>query len=112
PLPDLAEARTLLEDTCTDSGVAAMTAELLRPHGNSLPPGLAESIPGPAAAWDGTTNTRGDSIPTYSDPSLSPWGPSLHFCFDEAEPRAVVANELPRIARRLAREVKPERIVL
>jgi len=84
---------------------------LLEQRADSIPASFAAGLPSAAAAWDGATNARGESIPTYSDRSLSQWGPSLHFCFNEAELRSQVASELRRMARRLARE-QPQRIVL
>lgn len=111
PLPDFSDARSLLEDTCTDSGVAAMTSELLEQRADVLPAGFRESIRSGAAAWDGTTSTRARTLATYSDDSLSRWGPSLHFCARETTLRRDVAGQWRSLARQLARE-QPARIVV
>lgn len=121
PPPDLKDARALLKDTCTDSGVAAMAAEVLAQHdramrrenglgGDEAAPGASGGAQVGAAAWDGVTSS-GRSIPTYSDPSLRRWGPSLHFCFNDARLRPEVRGAVTALARRLA-EARPERIVL
>jgi outer membrane protein OmpA-like peptidoglycan-associated protein len=111
PLPDLSDARELIADTCTDSGVAALRQQLLARHADQFAEGEAPPSVDVAAAWDGTSSRRGTAIATYSDRQLSPWGPSLHFCFDESELRAKPQGAIPRLARQLKRE-KPERIVL
>lgn len=111
PLPDFSDARALIEDTCTDSGVAAMTTELLQQRADVLPSRLRNVEVSAAAAWDGITSSAGASIPTYSDPTLERWGPSIHFCFNEAELRGEVASEVRRLGRRLAGE-RPQRIVI
>ena len=64
-----------------------------------------------ATAWDGTRSMQGDSQPTYSDPALKPWGPSLHFCLNESEMRGTVRAGIPRIAREL-RRAQPTRVVI
>jgi outer membrane protein OmpA-like peptidoglycan-associated protein len=111
PPPDLGDARELLEDTCTDSGVAALRQQLLERHAGALSDGGAPRPESGGAAWDGTTSSRGASMATYSDARLQPWGSSLHFCFDEAGLRASVHAAIPRLARQLRRD-KPARIVL
>ncbi len=111
PLPDLGDAREMLEDTCTDSGVAALRQQLLERHAGALSGSNAPRAESGGAAWDGTTGSRGTSMATYSDARLQPWGSSLHFCFDEAGLRASVHDAIPRLARQLRRD-KPARIVL
>lgn len=108
--PDFSDAEQLLEDTCTDSGVEALTFDVLSRGAASLPAGFDTRIVKPAVAWDGAT-AKGESIPTYSDPTLSAWGPSLHFCINESAMRRTVTNAIPDLARRLARE-RPKRIVI
>ena len=110
PVPDLTEARELLSETCTDSGVAALKAQLLERHAGGIPRdmGRAETA---GTAWDGITSMRGDSQPTYSDPALKPWGPSLHFCLNESQMRQPVRAALPSIARELSR-AQPTRVVI
>jgi outer membrane protein OmpA-like peptidoglycan-associated protein len=110
PAPDFSDARSLIEDTCTDSGVAALTAELLDQRADTIPSRFGEDVVSPAAAWDGKT-ARGAVLPTYSDPALYRWGPSVHFCFNEAALRSDVSRELRPLGRQLARE-RPPRIVL
>jgi outer membrane protein OmpA-like peptidoglycan-associated protein len=110
-LPDLAQARELLAEICTDSGVAALKWQLLQRHAGSVPESLTNRAETAATAWDGTTSLRGDTMPTYSDPSLQAWGPSLHFCFNEAHLRDQVHRGIPALVLQLRRE-KPLRIVL
>lgn len=111
PLPDLGGARELLEDTCADSGVAALRQQLLLRHDAAFPGGNDPRTESGAAAWDGTRTRRGEPPATYSDARLQPWGPSLHFCFDEAGLRERVHAAIPRLARQLRRS-RPARIVL
>jgi outer membrane protein OmpA-like peptidoglycan-associated protein len=111
PLPDFSDARELLADTCTDSGIAALKWQLLQRHAGGVPDNLTNRAETDAAAWDGTTSARGDPMPTYSDESLRPWGPSLHFCFNEARLRAPARAAIPRLVQQLRRE-QPERIVV
>jgi outer membrane protein OmpA-like peptidoglycan-associated protein len=111
PPPDFGDARDLIQDTCTDSGIAALTHELLQQQLPSLPDAFKDRSETAATAWDGTTSSRGESISTYSNPALSQWGPSLHFCFNESELRNSVRTSISTLARRLKRE-RPQRIVL
>jgi outer membrane protein OmpA-like peptidoglycan-associated protein len=111
PVPELGDARELLQDTCTDSGVAALKRQLLQRHAGALPDGLTHPAETGFTAWDGTTSMRGDAIATYSDETLQPWGPTLHFCFDESRLRAPVRAAARRLARQLRRE-QPARIVI
>jgi outer membrane protein OmpA-like peptidoglycan-associated protein len=46
---------------------------------------------------------QGDSQPTYSDPALKAWGPSLHFCLNEAQMREPLRVAIPRLAKELQR---------
>lgn len=111
PAPDFSEARELLADTCTDSGVAALKWQLLQRHAGGVPRGLSNRAETGATAWDGTTSMRGDTIPTYSDRSLRSWGASLHFCLNESRLRSPVRAAIPGLARQLRRE-RPVRIVI
>jgi outer membrane protein OmpA-like peptidoglycan-associated protein len=111
PTPDLSGARELLEDTCTDSGIAALKHELLQRHANSMPAAMSDDINTSAAAWDGVMATPGETVATYSDPSLRAWGPSLHFCFNEASLRGPTRAAVTRIARQL-RSKQPRRLVI
>lgn len=110
PAPDFDDARELLEDTCTDSGVAAMTSAVLEQRSTGVPTSLRRRAESDAAAWDGTTRDR-TSIPTYSDPNLQRRGASLHFCFNEAGLRRPVRRAVSQLARELRQE-HPSRIVL
>ena len=110
PPPDFEDAHELLEDTCTDSGVAAMTSDLVEQRGTSLPTAIQTRSEPDASAWDGITADRG-TIPTYSDPTLHRRGPSLHFCFNDEGLRGPVRKEVSQLARQLRRE-RPSRIVL
>jgi outer membrane protein OmpA-like peptidoglycan-associated protein len=111
PPPDFGDARVLVEDTCMDSGVAALTTELLSQRAASLPADFRVRESSTVAAWEGTTATSNETIATYSDPSLQPISPSLHFCFNEESLRRNVATTLPRVARRLL-DASPSRIVV
>jgi peptidoglycan-associated lipoprotein len=111
PVPDLTEARELLSETCTDSGVAALKAQLLERHAGGIPRSLSNRAETAATAWDGISSMRGDSQPTYSDATLKPWGPSLHFCLNESQMRQPVRAAIPRIARELSR-ARPTRVVI
>jgi outer membrane protein OmpA-like peptidoglycan-associated protein len=111
PVPDLTEARELLRDTCTDSGVAALKVQLLERHAGGIPLGMSNRAETAATAWDGIGPMQGDSQPTYSDPVLKPWGPSLHFCFNESDMRETVRVGMQRIAREL-RLARPMRVVI
>jgi outer membrane protein OmpA-like peptidoglycan-associated protein len=111
PVPDLTEARELLSETCTDSGVAALKAQLLERHAGGIPRDMSNRAETAGTAWDGITSMRGDSQPTYSDPALKPWGPSLHFCLNESQMRQPVRAALPSIARELSR-AQPTRVVI
>lgn len=109
PAPNFEDALELIEDTCTDSGVAAMMSEVLEQRGG-LPDPLRARIETEAAAWDGTT-ASGSTVPTYSDPSLKRRGPSLHFCFNEAELRKPARSAVTKLAQQLRRE-RAARIVV
>jgi outer membrane protein OmpA-like peptidoglycan-associated protein len=111
PAPDLSDARELLKDTCTDSGIAALKYQLLLRHAGAIPDNLSNQAETAIAAWDGTTSARGNSIATYSDPSLSPWGPSMHFCFNDAELHGPARSAAQRAVREL-RRAKPARVVV
>ncbi|HEX7011832.1 MAG TPA: OmpA family protein [Steroidobacteraceae bacterium] len=111
PAPDFADARELLKETCTDSGIAALKQQLLERHSGAIPEGMHDRAESAAAAWDGTTARPGETIPTYSDPTLVPWGPALHFCFGESRLRVPARAEIPRLARKL-RSAEAKRIVI
>lgn len=111
PPPDLSDARELLQDTCTDSGIAALKRQLLLRHAGSIPKGMAHRAETGFTAWEGTTSLRGEAIATYSDETLHRWGPTLHFCFDDAQLRGPARSTAERLARRLRRE-RPARIVV
>lgn len=109
PAPNFEDALELIEDTCTDSGVAAMTSEVLEQR-SGLPDPLRKRAETDAVAWDGIT-ANGRTIATYSDPSLQQRGPSLHFCFNEAELRAPARTAVTKLARQLRKE-RASRIVV
>jgi outer membrane protein OmpA-like peptidoglycan-associated protein len=110
PPPDLEQARELVDDTCTDSGVAAMTSDVLEQRQSALPPSLQARAETNAAAWEGTTSAKA-AFATYSDPLLELRGPSLHFCFNEAQLRRPVRDAVSKFARHLRKD-RPSRIVL
>lgn len=103
PAPDFSDAQDLVQDTCTDSGVAALTHDLLQQQHEPLPAAFRDRAETAAAAWDGT-NAAGTTFATYSDPSLTPWGPSLHFCFNKSDLQRPVSTSMAKIARQLKRE--------
>jgi outer membrane protein OmpA-like peptidoglycan-associated protein len=109
PAPNFEDALDLIEETCTDSGVAAMTSEVLE-QGSGLPGPLRARAETDAAAWDGITPS-GRPVATYSDPSLQRRGPSLHFCFNEAELRVPTRTAAARLAQQLRRE-RASRVVV
>lgn len=111
PAPDLSDARELLRDTCTDSGIAALKYQLLLRHAGAIPDGMSNQAETAVAAWDGTTTLRGSTIATYSDLALQPWGPSIHFCFDTADLDGPARTSTQRAARQL-RKQKPARVVV
>lgn len=111
PPPDLSDASELLRDTCTDSGIAALKYQLLIRHAGAIPDNLSNRAETAIAAWDGTTSLRGGTMPTYSDPALQSWGPSIHFCYDDANLHGASRASTQRIARQL-RRAKPARIVV
>jgi outer membrane protein OmpA-like peptidoglycan-associated protein len=111
PAPDFGDARDLLADTCTDSGIAALKSQLLERHAGGIPKGLTNRAETGEAAWDGTSSIGGQTMPTYSDPALQPWGPSLHFCFNDSQLRNPVRSAVSRLALQLLRE-RPARIVI
>ena len=110
PPPDFEQARELVDDTCTDSGVAAMTSDVLEQRQSTIPTALQTRAETNAAAWDGITSTKA-TLATYSDPRLERSGPSLHFCFNESELRRPVRAAISKFARQLSRN-RPSRIVL
>ncbi len=110
PAPDFSAAHDLIQDTCTDSGVAALADELLQQQREPLPSVSRNRAETAAAAWDGT-NAAGTTFGTYSDSSLIPWGSSLHFCFNESDLQRPVSISMASIARQLKRE-RAARIVL
>jgi len=111
PLPDFSDAREMLKDTCTDSGIAALKHQMLLGHADTIPEGMSHQAQTGAAAWDGISTFRGDPIPTYSDTGLEPWGPAIQFCFDETELHGPARRQALRAARQLRRS-RPERIVV
>jgi len=108
--PNFADARGLLDDTCTDSGIAALKQELLTRFADDIPPDLTMRVQSGAEAWDGGTPNR-EAIPTYSDPQLRPFGASVHFCSSDATLGGEARSAIASIARDLLR-ADSSRIVL
>jgi outer membrane protein OmpA-like peptidoglycan-associated protein len=102
PKPRFADAHSLFEDTCTDSGIAALKFELLERYKDDLPEHMRNRLQASAAAWDGATRDR-RLVPSYSDPALRQVEASLHFCFNETHLRREVRPAARRIAQSLAR---------
>ena len=110
PKPDTAAARELLSDTCSDSGVAALTYELLERISSAAPPAMASVVGDSASAWDGVPNA-GAPFETYSDPALQRFGPSLHFCRGDLTLTGPTRQAAAQLALGL-RQAQPRRIVL
>jgi outer membrane protein OmpA-like peptidoglycan-associated protein len=112
PRPDLAAARELLADSCSDSGVAALRGQLLDFHedttGSQAAPAMEEPL---EAAWDGAVPKGSPAIATYSDPALRPAAKVFRFCAGSTELQGRAAGEAAQFARRL-RELQPERVVV
>ncbi|HEY6640761.1 OmpA family protein [Povalibacter sp.] len=111
PRPDIAAARELLADSCSDSGVAALRRQLLDFHedttGSQPAPAMLEPV---EAAWDGAVPKGSASVATYLDSGLEVAPQVFHFCAD-AELRGRVASAATAFARQL-RTLRAERIVL
>ncbi len=110
PEPDVREANELLQDTCTDSGVAALKHELLTRFSEEVPAAIPSRMQSSAEAWDGIT-TRREVLPTYSDPSLQAAEVSLHFCEKDVLLRGEARREAYALARALERD-KVKRIIV
>lgn len=110
PQPDFEAANALLQDTCTDSGVAALKHELLTRSDDELPSMLTSRLQSTAQAWDGITASD-ETIPTYSDETLDIADESLHFCRYDTMLRGEPRAHALRLAQALKRE-QPKRIVL
>lgn len=112
PEPDLAGARELLADSCTDSGVAALRLQLLNfqqdATGAQPAPTMLEPV---ESAWDGSVPRNAAPLATYSDPTLTVMNQSFHFCLNESRLRGKPASAARRFAREL-RRAKPERVVI
>lgn len=112
PAPDVAGARELLADSCTDSGVAALRLQLLNfqedATGAQPAPTLLEPV---ESAWEGSVPRRAVPMATYSDATLSVMNQSFHFCVNESRLRKAPANAARRFASEL-RRAKPERVVI
>jgi outer membrane protein OmpA-like peptidoglycan-associated protein len=104
PAPDLSGARGLLEDVCTDSGVAALKQELLQRYPGVLSATPSSRVETPATAWDGMLPQQGATLPTYSDPSLQVWETSLHFCFNSTRLSSPARTALRGLAQQLRRD--------
>jgi outer membrane protein OmpA-like peptidoglycan-associated protein len=105
--PDVPFAKEMLEDTCTDSGVAALRESLLSRHlGEPAPEDVADEQ---RKAWDGMTRSADADVRTYSDSGLTRTGPSLLFCFDDQNLTGASLRTARTLGRQLA-AVKPERV--
>jgi outer membrane protein OmpA-like peptidoglycan-associated protein len=112
PPPDLAGARELLADSCSDSGVAALRGQLLDFHEDTTGSQPAPSMEEPLeTAWEGSVPKGSPQIATYSDVSLQLAPLTLHFCAEETELRAGAVDLAVKLGREL-RRLKSERIVL
>ena len=110
PKSEPGAARELLSETCPDSGVAALTYELLERSSDAPPPGMMSTESDSASAWDGVPGV-GTHFGTYSDPTLQRFGPSLHFCSGDPTLTISTRQGAVQMAKNLLR-VQPHRIVL
>lgn len=110
PPPDLTAAQALLQDTCTDSGIAALKHELLTRLTDELPSAMTNRLQSSAQAWDGIA-ASGETLRTYSDEALEMADVSLHFCRNGTALAGAPRAEAVRLARALQRE-RAQRIVL
>lgn len=99
PAPSFTEAAALLEDSCTDSGIAALKYEMLGRYAAEIPAQVAGATQSSAAAWDGIT-AAGDVIPTYSDSGLEVAG-SVHFCARTSAVDPTIQSAVSNLAREL-----------
>jgi outer membrane protein OmpA-like peptidoglycan-associated protein len=112
PPPDLAGARELLADSCSDSGVAALRRQLLDFHEDTTGSQPAPSMEEPLeAAWEGSVPKGSPQIATYSDASLQVAPLIFHFCAEETDLRAGAVDSAVKLGREL-RRLKSQRIVL
>lgn len=112
PPPDLAGARELLADSCSDSGVAALRGQLLDFHEDTTGSQPAPSMEEPLeAAWEGSVPKGRPQIATYSDASLQVAPLTFYFCAAEPGLRAGAVDSALKLGREL-RRLKSERIVL
>jgi outer membrane protein OmpA-like peptidoglycan-associated protein len=109
PTPSFSEAAALLEETCTDSGIAALKYEMLNRYAAEMPEQVADAAQSSAAAWEGKT-AAGEVIPTYSDPNLKPTG-SVHFCAKTSAVDPTVRTAVSTLAREI-KATSATRIVL
>ncbi len=110
PKPEIGAARELLEQTCSDSGVAALNHELLGRFSGAAPAGMTALASNSASAWDGVPAT-GAPFGTYSDPTLQRFGPSLHFCRGDSSLSDSTRAAAVQLVKSL-RGVQPQRIVI
>lgn len=112
PLPDIAGAREVLADSCSDSGVAALKLQLLDFQEDTTGSQPAPSMLEPTwAAWDGSVPRRTAPIATYSDADLEVANQTFHFCHNEAALREASVKAARKFARELRRS-KPGRVVI
>ncbi|HMN45398.1 MAG TPA: OmpA family protein [Povalibacter sp.] len=112
PRPDLAAARELLADSCSDSGVAALRGQLLDFHEDTTGAQAAPAMEEPTeAAWDGAVPRGSPAVATYSDPALRAAARIFRFCAGDTELHGRAAGEATQFARRL-RQLQPERVVV
>jgi outer membrane protein OmpA-like peptidoglycan-associated protein len=110
PSASIAEAVTLLNDVCDESGLVALQHELLARYSEDLPPRFAQSVPPPAVAWDGRARD-GQPVATYSQPNLERVAASVHYCSKQMS----IAPALRSKVRELAIDVKnanPTRVIV
>lgn len=108
--PQFADAQALFEDTCTDSGIAALKFELLERFGAKLPNEIGARLRSTAEAWDGASAAN-ENVPSYSDPGLNVFDTSLHFCKNEAGISPDIRKEAARVARQIER-IGSKRIIV
>lgn len=110
--PDVAHARELLADSCSDSGIVALRRQLLDFHEDTTFSQPAPSMIVPfEAAWEGSVPKGLAQIATYSDASLHTLPQTMHFCHASAALSPPVTSAARALGREL-RKVRAERIIV
>lgn len=110
PSPSIAEAVSLLNNVCDESGLVAMEHDLLSRYDEELPAAIAHSVPSPAVAWDGRTED-GRALATYSQPNLERVNASVHFCSKQTNIESALRPKVTQLARAV-KNANPTRVIV